>query len=272
MKRRAWLIIAAPAAVVFIAFWLLPMAQLALRGAQVPSGGEASAYWLVLTQPRYWQSLFNTVALAMGASLVSLILALPVSRFLARHPNFAGRRLLMSLLLFPLAFPGVVVGFLVILTTGRMGVVNELAQALTGQRLVLAYSLAGLFIGYLYFLLPRNIAVLIPAVESIDAQHLEAARTLGAGSWRRFIDIELPALSGALIGAGAISFATAVGAFGTVFTLGTDLAVLPITIYNEFTNYANIAVAAALSVLLGLVSWLVLFAANLSAGQSAAAV
>jgi putative spermidine/putrescine transport system permease protein len=42
--------------------------------------------------------------------------------------------------------------------------------------------------------------------------------------------------------------------------------VLPITIYNEFTNYANIPVAAALSIVLGLVTWAVLYVAHSLAG------
>jgi putative spermidine/putrescine transport system permease protein len=52
------------------------------------------------------------------------------------------------------------------------------------------------------------------------------------------------------------------GAFGTAFTLGTDLAVLPLTIYGEFTNYANFATAAALSVLMGGFAWLALMLAR----------
>ncbi|WP_110690875.1 ABC transporter permease [Salinicola endophyticus] len=267
--RRAWLPIAIPAATLFIAFWLLPMAKLAGLGAATPQGMESSAYWLVVTQPRYWHSLANTVALSLGATLATLAIALPVSRFLARHPHFPGRRALMALLLFPLAFPGVVVGFLVILTTGRQGVLNTLSRALTGEPTVLAYGMAGLFIGYLYFLLPRTIGVLMAAVEGIDKQWLEAAQTLGARPWRRFIDIELPALSSALTAAGAMCFATAMGAFGTVFTLGTRIDVLPITIYDEFTHYANIPVAAALSVVLGLATWAVLYAANAFAGRAA---
>jgi putative spermidine/putrescine transport system permease protein len=39
------------------------------------------------------------------------------------------------------------------------------------------------------------------------------------------------------------------GAFGTAFTLGTQLNVTPVAIYNVFTNYANFSVAAALSVI-----------------------
>lgn len=271
MGRRAWLVIAAPAVTLFVAFWLLPMAKLAGLGAATPQGMDASAYWLVLTQPRYWQSLANTVGLSLAASLITLLIALPVSRFLARHPAFPGRRVLMSLLIFPLAFPGVVVGFLVILATGRQGVLNTLAKAISGEPMVLAYGMAGLFIGYLYFLLPRTIGVLTTAVEGIDKQWLEAAQTLGANPWRRFVDIELPALAGALTAAGAMCFATAMGAFGTVFTLGTKIDVLPITIYDEFTNYANIPVAAALSVVLGLATWAVLYIANTLAGRSAGA-
>ncbi|WP_110707501.1 ABC transporter permease [Salinicola sp. CR57] len=268
-RRRAWLVIAAPAVVLFLAFWLLPMAKLAGIGAATPQGMDASAYWLVVTQPRYWQSLINTVALSLGATLATLVIALPVSRFLARHPDFPGRRVLMSLLLFPLAFPGVVVGFLVILATGRQGVLNTLSKALSGDPMVLAYGMAGLFIGYLYFLLPRTIGVLMTAVEGIDKHWLEAAQTLGASPWRRFVDIELPALTGALTAAGAMCFATAMGAFGTVFTLGTRIDVLPITIYDEFTNYANLPVAAALSVVLGLATWAVLYAANSLAARTA---
>ncbi|WP_245391692.1 ABC transporter permease [Salinicola aestuarinus] len=260
--RRAWLIIAAPAVALFLAFWLLPMVKLAGLGATAPTGETANAYWLVVSEPRYWKSLFNTVGLSLAATLATLIIALPVGRFLARHPSFPGRRVLMSLLIFPLAFPGVVVGFLVILTTGRQGVLNTLSQLLTGEPTVLAYAMPGLFIGYVYFLLPRTIGLLTAAVEGIDKQWLEAAQTLGASTWRRFVDIELPALTGALTAAGAMCFATAMGAFGTVFTLGTRIDVLPITIYDEFTNYANLPVAAALSVVLGLSTWAVLYAAN----------
>jgi ABC-type sulfate transport system permease component len=64
-------------------------------------------------------------------------------------------------------------------------------------------------------------------------------------------DVILPALAPALIASGAIAFATAMGAFGTAFTLATDVAVLPMLIYTEFTLSANIALAAALSVGLG---------------------
>lgn len=70
---------------------------------------------------------------------------------------------------------------------------------------------------------------------------------------------------------GALCFATAMGAFGTAFTLATNITVLPMVIYGEFTNYANFPIAAALSIVLGVVTWVVLAAARSLAGNTVAA-
>jgi putative spermidine/putrescine transport system permease protein len=56
------------------------------------------------------------------------------------------------------------------------------------------------------------------------------------------------------------------GAFGTAFTLATDINVLPIVIYSEYTLMANLGVASALSLTLGLITWAILWAARLLSG------
>lgn len=60
------------------------------------------------------------------------------------------------------------------------------------------------------------------------------------------------------------------GAFGTAFTLATNINVLPMTIYTEFTLNANFAMAAALSLILGLVTWFCLALAKRYGNASAA--
>ena len=79
------------------------------------------------------------------------------------------------------------------------------------------------------------------AVQKLDAGLEEAARSLGAGPWAVQRDVMLPALGPAFIASGAIAFATAMGAFGTAFTLATNIDVLPMLIYTEFTLAANFA-------------------------------
>ncbi|QJP95985.1 ABC transporter permease [Pseudomonas fluorescens] len=247
----AWAL--APAAAVLFAFWLLPLAHLIVLGGQSRDSSD-SGYWQVLGSAQYLGSLAQTCILALVVTLAALLVGGISGVFLARQ-RFFGRSALVALLTFPLAFPGVVVGFLVILLSGRQGLFATLGLELVGERWIFAYSLTGLFIGYLYFSIPRVILTVMAACESLDRSLEEAAHSLGAGHWRVVCDVIVPGLAPALVSCGAICFATSMGAFGTAFTLGTRLNVTPVAIYNVFTNYANFAVAAALSVVLGVVTW-----------------
>ena len=257
-----------PAFVVFVTFFLLPMAKLVMVAGSGPSG--FMEYLTVIRTPRHFQSLVATVLLSGATTLAALAISTISGVFLERN-RFWGREALISMLTFPLAFPGVVIGFLVIMLAGRQGLVKEVSMALTGTRLVFAYSMFGLFIGYLYFSIPRVILTIMAAAEKLDPALEEAARSLGASRWQVIRDVIMPALKPALIASGAICFATAMGAFGTAFTLATNIDVLPMTIYTEFTLNANIATAAALSIMLGIVTWVALFIARSLAGSTVAA-
>ncbi|MBZ0147013.1 MAG: ABC transporter permease [Pseudorhodoplanes sp.] len=257
-----------PLAIVVSAFFILPMAELVVVGATGPLGPKA--YAALLFEPRYRATLFNTVVLSMAVTVVTLIIATIAGLFLQRN-QFAGRTVLVAMLTFPLAFPGVVVGFMIILLAGRQGLIGDISSRITGSKLVFAYSIGGLFLGYLYFSIPRVILTIMAAVEKLDPRLEEAARSLGAGPWAVHRDVILPALTPAFIASGAIAFATAMGAFGTAFTLATNIDVLAMLIYTEFTLSANIAMAAALSVGLGLVAWAILALARTFAGATVAA-
>ena len=265
-RRRVALL--APAVALFCAFWLLPMvALLRVSGSE----GVIATYTAALTTPRYLSSLLSTVVLSAAVTLATLVLSTIAGLFLVRH-DVPGKRMITAMLTFPLAFPGVVVGFMVILLAGRQGLLGDLTHKLIGEKWVFAYSVGGLFLGYLYFSIPRVVLTVMAAAEKLDRSLEEAARSLGASSLQVTRDVLVPGLAPALIASGAICFATSMGAFGTAFTLATDIDVLPMTIYTEFTLNAGIAMAAALSVVLGVVTWLVLaIARTASGGQTGAA-
>jgi putative spermidine/putrescine transport system permease protein len=266
--NAALLVFIAPLVAIVSAFLILPLAQLVLVGA----GGEQgwSNYYLILSNPRYLASVVSTVVLSVSVTFVTLILSTVSGVFLIRN-SFPGKSVITSMLALPLAFPGVVIGFMIIMLGGRLGIVSSITMALFGNRVVFAYSLAGLFIGYVYFSIPRTILTIMAAAEKLDVRLEEAARSLGASSWYVVWDVIVPALKPALIAGGAICFATAMGAIGTVYTLGTRVDVLPLTIYVEFVVQANLVVAASLSFVLGVITWSVLTAARLATGSSIAA-
>src|SRR5438874_2191832 len=234
-----------PLAVVTAAFFVLPMVRLVVTGAEGPQG--LAGYLAILVEPRYRATLINTVLLATATTIVTLMVATVAGMFLQRH-RFPGRAVLIAMLTFPLAFPGVVVGFMIILLAGRQGLIGDFSARLFGEKLVFAYSIYGLFLGYLYFSIPRVILTIMAAVQKLDVGLEEAARSLGASPWAVQRDVVLPALAPAFVASGAIAFATAMGAFGTAFTLATNIDVLPMLIYTEFTLAAGVPAAYALHV------------------------
>src|ERR1700704_2341330 len=256
-----------PLAAITAAFFLLPMARLVVTGAEGPQG--LAGYLAILTEPRYRATLINTILLAAATTVVTLIIATIAGMFLQRH-RFPGRAVLIAMLTFPLAFPGVVVGFLIILLAGRQGLIGDLSNRLFGEKLVFAYSIYGLFLGFLYFSIPRVILTIMAAVQKLDVGLEEAARSLGASPWAVQRDVVLPALAPAFVASGAIAFATAMGAFGTAFTLATNIDVLPMLIYTEFTLAANFSTSVALSVGLGIITWFILALARSFSGSAVA--
>ena len=271
MSRREYpryFLLILPAAIIFTSFFFVPMTRLAVVGA---SGDEGIASYLsIILTPRHFESMVATVLLSIGVTACALVISTIAGLFLVRN-RFRGSETLVSLLTFPLAFPGVVIGFMIILLAGRQGLIGGISNYLIGYKIVLAYSMWGLFLGYLYFSIPRVILTIMAAAEKLDPALEEAARSLGASSWEVIVDVILPALKPGLIASGAICFATSMGAFGTAFTLATNIDVLPMTIYTEFTLNANIVGAASLSIILGLITWIALLLARSLSGSTVAA-
>ena len=253
-QRRIKLLCMLPAFIVFCTFWLIPMGWLVLLPAQ--EGWQT--YFAVLTNSRYLMVLVYTFLLSVVVTILTLAMSVGIGIFFARN-DFFGKRLMLSLLTLPLSFPGVIIGFFFILIGGRQGVFADLTSMLGMGRITFAYGITGLFLAYLYFSMPRSIATLEAAAQSIDMALEEAVRSLAGSRWLIVKDVWIPELLPSIISTAAIVFSTSMGAFGTAFTLASRFEVLPITIYNEFTNYANFALAASLSIALGIVTWLALF-------------
>jgi putative spermidine/putrescine transport system permease protein len=160
------------------------------------------------------------------------------------------------LLSVPLAFSGVIVGFLAIVMLGRVGVVPSLSLALFGRPIGsgLAYALPGLFLAYLFFEIPRAVLALEAAFSGIDPELDAAARTLGAGWTARFRRVTLPALRPALAGTFASTFAVSLGSYGAALVLSRRFSVLPVEIYQELTAFSNDAGACAMALWLAVTS------------------
>ena len=223
---------AAPVVAFFAAFWLLPVVQL----LRLPAQKGWATYFAVLTDSRYLHSLLNTLGLSLVVTLATLGLGAAVGITLARQ-RFQGRKLLLSLLTLPLSFPGVIVGFFIILLGGRQGLVADVTEWAGLGRSTFAYGLSSLFLAYLYFSLPRAIAAYTAAAAAMDAQLEEAARTVGASFWQRFLGVLVPAALPAIVAGTLMVFTLSVGEFNLTWMLHTPLTrTLPVGLADSYAS------------------------------------
>ncbi|MFT2749414.1 ABC transporter permease [Clavibacter sp. Sh2036] len=260
--RVGWggLVVALPALALLVWFLLRPLAGLVIDSLHrtvlgVREGGlTLDNYAALVADDRLRASLVTTVLLSAGVTLVTLAICTPAAITLARSgPRTSA--LVDAVLVFPLAFPGIVIGFFVIVMLGRNGLLSQAIEAVTGDpggRW--AYTAGGLAAAYVYFCIPRVIGTLRGAASGLDPELTAVAASLGAFPARVAWSVTMPLLRGPLLAAAGVCMATSLGAYGTAATLSEGIRVLPLDVADALYNQGDQGLAAALSVVLALLA------------------
>jgi putative spermidine/putrescine transport system permease protein len=242
--------LAAPGAVVFAFFFLLPLVFIA-GDAFV---GHGAAFARVLGSPAFWDGVRGSVLLALSAGALSLGVGFMVALHLSRLGQSA-RTALSFVIALPLTFSGMIVAYGFILAYGRAGFVTQLLGTLGLEPAALAgflFSPYGLAFASSYYLIPRVVMLLLPVLVNFDDRQMAAAASLGARPWRALLDILLPQVMPSAAAAFCLVLAVVFGAYGTALALvGTQVQILPLQLYSLVSDTgADFPAAAALALLL----------------------
>jgi molybdate transport system permease protein len=202
-RSRRLALIALPA----VAFVLIPVIGLAVRA---PWSDTASS----LSDTGARTALLVSLEVTLGATLLSLILGLPVAWALARIP-FRGRRLVRAVVVLPIVLPPVVAGVALLAALGRLGF---LGKALDAIGVSLPFTTAGAAVAAAFVSMPFLILALEAGFRSIDPRLEEQAGTLGASNWHTFVHVTLPLLRPQLVAGLVLTWARALGEFGATIT------------------------------------------------------
>lgn len=203
-----------------------------------------------------WEALRLSLAVAGRSVLFSLPIAILVAWALTRR-RFVGRTVLDAFVHLPLVLPPVVVGYLLLVVLGVRGPIGGWLDRAFGVQLVFTTAGAALATAVMSFpLMVRSIRI---SLESVDRRLEEAARTLGAGPWDRFLSITLPLMLPGVLAGAVTAFAAGLGQFGAVITFVSNIPgetrTLPLALYTAIQSPGGDALAArlaALSIALGL--------------------
>jgi thiamine transport system permease protein len=172
-----------------------------------------------LGDPYLWRVVWFTLLQAALSTLISVALAIPVARALARR-QFPGRGLLLRLFSLSLVIPVIVAIFGIVAVHGRTGWVNDTLALLGVGRVHYLYGLTGILIGHAFFNMPFTARILLQAVEAVPPESWRVASQFGLRSRELFRLIEWPAMRAVLPGVAGLVFMLCFTSFAVVLTLG----------------------------------------------------
>jgi sulfate/thiosulfate transport system permease protein len=237
---------------------LLPLAALVLAAASMHWG----EFLHVVSSAR----ALGSFRLSFGASLlaagINVVFGFIIAWTLVRY-EFAGRRLIDSLIDMPFALPTAVSGIALTTVFAHNGWIGRYLEPLGVK---VTYTWLGVTLALTLISMPFAVRAVQPALLEVQRDLEDAAETLGAGRFHVFRRIILPTVLPALLTGFTLSFARAVGEYGSVIFIAgnlpmkTEITPLLIVIHLEEFDYRG---AAALGVVMLTVSFLVLLTINL---------
>jgi molybdate transport system permease protein len=165
-------------------------------------------------------ALGMSLRLATTTTLLLLLLGTPLAWWLAMGAS-RSRTLVDALVALPLVLPPTVLGFYLLLLLSPRGAVGVALHRLGLP--APAFSFTGLVIGSVLYSLPFAVQPLRDAFESVGSRPLEAAATLRASPWDRFLTVALPLSARGIVTAAVLSFAHTLGEFGVVLMIGGNV-------------------------------------------------
>jgi len=179
-------------AVLGVLFLVLPLIGLVIRAPW-------SAIGPALAEPQVGQALRLSLVSATLATLVSVVLGVPIAWVLARS-TARGRTLLRALVTVPLVLPPVVGGVALFLVLGRQGIVGRWLNESFG--VTIPFTTAAVVIAETFVAMPFLVISVEGALRAADARFEDVAATLGADRWTTFRRVTLPLVGATITFAG----------------------------------------------------------------------
>ncbi|CQD17284.1 sulfate ABC transporter [Mycobacterium lentiflavum] len=236
---------------------LLPLAAIVWQAA----GGGWRAFAEAVTSHAAIDSFRVTLTISVGVTVVNLLFGLLIAWVLVRD-DFPGKRLVDAVIDLPFALPTIVASLVMLALYGKNSPVG----------LHLQHTAWGVAVALAFVTLPFVVRAVQPVLLEIDRETEEAAASLGASGPKVFTSVVLPSLLPSLLSGAGLAFSRAIGEFGSVVLIGgavpgkTEVSSQWIRTLIENDDRTG---AAAISIVLLLLSFVVLFALRLVGARAA---
>ena len=226
-----------------VAFLVLPLVGLLVRTPWSELGPQ-------LTAPGVGEALRLSLICATSATLISLVLGVPLAWVLARSAG-RGRSVLRALVTVPLVLPPVVGGVALFLVLGRRGLIGHWLFETTG--ITIPFTTVAVVLAETFVAMPFLVISVEGALRAADARFEDVAATLGADRWTTFRRVTLPLVSPGVAAGAVLCWARALGEFGATITFAGNFPgttqTMPLAVYLALQRDPEAAIVLSLVLL-----------------------
>jgi sulfate/thiosulfate transport system permease protein len=234
---------------------LIPLAALFLRTTTLSWG----QFWTTVTAPRVVASYQLSFGASLVAALTNAVFGFLIAWVLVRY-SFPGKRFVDAIVDLPFALPTAVAGISLTSLFVKKGWVGQFLEPWGIQ---VAFTPLGVITALIFIGLPFVVRTVQPVLEDLNVELEEAAASLGATRWQTFTRVLLPAVFPALLTGFALSFARALGEYGSVVFISGNMPmrteITPLLIITKLEQYDYAGATAVAVVMLAASFALMLF-------------
>jgi sulfate transport system permease protein len=237
---------------------LIPLSGLFFKTATM----TGDAFWQTISSPRVMNAYKISFGIAFAAALINAFFGLIVAWILVRY-TFPFKRIVDAAVDLPFALPTAVAGIALATLYAPQG---WLGKPLAELGIKVAFTPLGILLALVFVGLPFVVRTVQPILEDLEKDVEEVAASLGASRRQIFCRVLLPQIFPALLTGVAMSFARALGEYGSVIFIAGNLPnvseIIPLLITIKLEQY-DYTGATALAVVMLLASFVLLLLINI---------
>lgn len=218
-------------------------------------------FWHQISLPTAWHALKLTLWTSVVMTLINTVMGTLTAFVLVRY-EFPGKTILNGIIDLPLAIPTLVTGVMLVILFGPQEAVGAWIKEQWGFSVIFAPP--GIILALLFLTFPFIVRSVQPVLLELDRTQEHAAATLGAEGWTIFRRIILPPLTLPIITGALLSFARAIGEFGSIVIVAGNIPLVSQTaavyVFGEVESENRLGASAVSTVMVAIAFGLLMLA------------
>ena len=234
-KKRmdVWMIVSFAILALYGLFLIYPLIRLLIESVSKNGQFTTEYFGKFFSNSYYGVTLLHSFELSIAATVVSLILGVPLAYFYNLY-EIKGKNLIQIIIILCCMSAPFIGAYAWVQLRGNNGLITRFIASVIGHKPPSIYGFRGIVTVLSLQLYPLVFMLVSGALKNVDSSLLEAAQNMGVGGVRRFFKMIIPLCMPTILAAALLVFMRAFADYGTPLLIGRGFQTFPVIIYNEY--------------------------------------